>query len=334
MSTITFSRIRISWLLSIFCAFGPFLTLSPWFGRHFSIALFAVTLPIASAVIVCFPIGDERSFPTLVLACASSAVEVVYLCSSIDENLLFLFMDMFVFVILAFRFYERYFSIRRLFRAVDFWNVMLSMSRLLLLSLLNLLKAIACGLMERPVGSVALAAADMLIYVFLLYREQSGYILIDRNRERELKALMRAYSESSTAPREPIKIRTAKESELMQRVMKVMETDKPFLDENFSIHQLSSLVYTNKTTLSKAINNSTGMNFCQFVNDYRIRYSLDLMERDPKLKVFELSEKSGFHNQVSFGMAFKLKMGITPGEYSLLKRSRQLCVPEPSVQDE
>ena len=170
-------------------------------------------------------------------------------------------------------------------------------------------------------GSVALAAADMLIYVFLLYREQSGYILIDRNRERELKALMRAYSESSTAPREPIKIRTAKESELMQRVMKVMETDKPFL-------------YTNKTTLSKAINNTTGMNFCQFVNDYRIRYSLDLMERDPKLKVFELSEKSGFHNQVSFGMAFKLKMGITPGEYSLLKRSRQLCVPEPSVQDE
>ena len=331
----TFSCIRLSELISLFCAFCPVLTVFPIVGRGFSISLFAVTLPIAEVILVNFPVGDEKCYPTLAFALMSAAVEIAYLMTTMEVRLLYLLLDMLVLAIVAIRFYERYFCVRRLFRVIDFWNVMLFISRLMLLAILNVQKAVVLAIFGNPLGVYVLTAVEAFTYAFLLYWSRTGhFIMIGERKEKELRALMKAYSETVASPHDPEKMKNSKESELMLRVYRVMEEDRPYLDETFSIHNLASMVYTNKTTLSKAINTASGMNFCQFVNDYRIRYAVELMTKEPKLKVFELSERSGFHNQVTFGMAFKMKMGVTPGEYSLLKRSQQLCVPVSSVPDE
>ena len=102
---------------------------------------------------------------------------------------------------------------------------------------------------------------------------------------------------------------------LFDRVCEYMETDRPYLKDTFSIEDLSRAVYTNKSYLSRVINTTTGMSYPRFVNNYRVRYSMDLFRKDPRLKMSELAMMSGFHSGVSFGFAFKLFLGKTPSEW-------------------
>ena len=60
----------------------------------------------------------------------------------------------------------------------------------------------------------------------------------------------------------------------------------------------------------------SGKNFRQFINSYRIRYSVELMKKNPRLRMDEVATMSGFHSTVTFTMAFKANMGETPGEYA------------------
>lgn len=100
-----------------------------------------------------------------------------------------------------------------------------------------------------------------------------------------------------------------------------MESGRPFLDEDYSLQDLSASVYTNKTYLSKTINIMSGKNFRQFINGYRILYSVDLMKKNPRLRVDELAAMSGFHSTVTYTMAFKANMNETPGEFCQRLRS-------------
>lgn len=102
---------------------------------------------------------------------------------------------------------------------------------------------------------------------------------------------------------------------LFERVQRIMEEDKPYLDPKFELQDLASMAYTNKTYLSRTINLISGKNFCQFVNTYRIDYAAGLCRMDPASKVEAISRMSGFNSCVTFTMAFKVNMGETPGEY-------------------
>ena len=77
-----------------------------------------------------------------------------------------------------------------------------------------------------------------------------------------------------------------------------------------------------KSYLSKVINSCTGMNYPQFVNNYRVRYSMDLFRRDPRLKVSELAMMSGFHSGVTFTLASRLFLGKTPSDWCREYRER------------
>ena len=99
-----------------------------------------------------------------------------------------------------------------------------------------------------------------------------------------------------------------------------MKTKKPFLDFDFSISDLSSAIFTNKTYLSRTINQFAETNFPQYINSHRVEYALELMRRDPYLTVKEVAGMSGFGNPVSFNDAFKRVTGDTPGAY--IKRIR------------
>ena len=102
---------------------------------------------------------------------------------------------------------------------------------------------------------------------------------------------------------------------LFQRVEAYMQRERPYLDDNFTLAGLATEMLTNKGKLSKTINEKSGRNFCQYVNNYRIQYAVSLMKKDHRLRVVELSLMSGFHSVASFNMAFKLFMNDTPSEY-------------------
>lgn len=110
-------------------------------------------------------------------------------------------------------------------------------------------------------------------------------------------------------------VRERKMKALYKKILDYFEEKKPYLDEDVSLEDISRNLYTNKAYLSKTVNVLSGQNFRQFVNYYRVEYAIELIRRDPHLKVEELAMMSGFHNPVSFNMAFRLFKGKTPSEW-------------------
>lgn len=115
---------------------------------------------------------------------------------------------------------------------------------------------------------------------------------------------------------------------LFEKVEAYMKAEKPYLDDMFTMTQLATEMLTNKTMLSKTINEISGKNFCRYVNSYRIQYAVSLMKKDRRLRVGELSLMCGFHSVASFNMAFKLIMNDTPSEYMRSLNSEGLASPK------
>ena len=112
--------------------------------------------------------------------------------------------------------------------------------------------------------------------------------------------------------------------ELYERIVLYFEVSKPYLDGNLTINDVVKVVYSNKVYISKAICHYTGRNFRQFVNYYRVMYSMQLYRANLEMKVNDLAEKSGFNTVVSYTMAFRLFMNETPSEWCRKERSKIL----------
>ena len=112
--------------------------------------------------------------------------------------------------------------------------------------------------------------------------------------------------------------------ELYERIVLYFEMSKPYLDGNLTINDVVKVVYSNKVYISKAICHYTGRNFRQFVNYYRVMYSMQLYRANLEMKVNDLAEKSGFNTVVSYTMAFRLFMNETPSEWCRKERSKIL----------
>lgn len=108
---------------------------------------------------------------------------------------------------------------------------------------------------------------------------------------------------------------------LFGRIAELFDSRKPYLDDKITIGKVANMLYTNKVYVSRAINDHTGKNFCQYVNYHRIMYSVSAFRENPHLRISELAEMSGFHTIVSYNMAFRLVMNDSPGEWC--KKIRQ-----------
>ena len=99
------------------------------------------------------------------------------------------------------------------------------------------------------------------------------------------------------------------------RIVNYFENEKPYLNSELTINDVVKVIFTNKLYISKAISQFTGRNFCQFVNYYRVSYSIQLFRANPDLKVVEMATQSGFNSTVSFSMAFRLYMSECPSDW-------------------
>ena len=112
--------------------------------------------------------------------------------------------------------------------------------------------------------------------------------------------------------------------ELYERIQEYFELKKPYLNGELTINDIVKAVYTNKLYISRAISQSTGRNFCQYVNYYRVTHSVQAFRANPQLKIHELANASGFNTVVSFNMAFRLFMGENPSDWCR-KEKKRIC---------
>lgn len=108
-----------------------------------------------------------------------------------------------------------------------------------------------------------------------------------------------------------------KSYELYDSIVSYFEKEKPYLDPNFSISQMSFRLNSNNSYLSRAIKIKKNMSFATFVNTYRIERVKEMIRDKRDVYTIEyIYTSSGFANQSTFNKAFKQIEGITPSEFA------------------
>jgi AraC-like DNA-binding protein len=106
-----------------------------------------------------------------------------------------------------------------------------------------------------------------------------------------------------------------KAEELYSRLLKYFEQKKPYLKPDLKIKEVALYLYTNKTYLSRIINEKNNQNFNQFVNYYRIEEVKRLFKENNNLNIQELCTLSGFGSMATFSIAFRYYVGYTPADW-------------------
>ena len=108
-----------------------------------------------------------------------------------------------------------------------------------------------------------------------------------------------------------------RQNTLKIELYKLFNDGKLYLNPDLRVTDLCRLLFTNRTYLSRLINEYSGLSFNDFVNRYRVVYSIGMMESDiqEKYSHAQIAEQSGFGSISSYNRAFKKEMGIAPSEY-------------------
>ncbi len=104
-------------------------------------------------------------------------------------------------------------------------------------------------------------------------------------------------------------------NDLQKRIEKEMDDSKPYLNPELTIDDLAQLCNTNKTYISRAINNKTNDNFNSYINSYRVNEGINIMQNDNQLPLIDVAYKSGFNSKSSFYRAFMKLTGLAPSVY-------------------
>lgn len=210
---------------------------------------------------------------------------------------------------------EKYSNVKLLFRVDATWCAVEDHARMVYAVILGAIvaSALTSCRYEAPAWVFFIHIFMLVLYLVVSYlRAYTGStFLIGYAKERIIKKVIQG------------NLRTVPEFDgpddhmnmVYNKVLRFMESCRPFLDSRFSIEDMAEAVFSNKVYLSKAINYYSGRNFKQFINYYRVMYATELMKKDRHLKVAELSLKCGFNSVVTFNAAFKLNMNMTPSSY-------------------
>lgn len=163
-------------------------------------------------------------------------------------------------------------------------------------------------------GSIVLLI--ILIFLLVLYRK-----LYRSKLELVRKSMQKAEAEKISTVEEIISENTntdnkeaIRQMQLISELKVIMKTEKPFLDPGLKLNELADRLSTNRTYLSKAINNQLKTTFPNFVNEHRIREAIRLITSGyiENRTQEALAMKSGFSNRTVFISAFKKYTGVLP----------------------
>ena len=111
------------------------------------------------------------------------------------------------------------------------------------------------------------------------------------------------------------------ESELFQKnkekLSRYMATEKPYLNPDLTLSELSKQLNLTSNYLSKVINSGFGKNFNEFINEHRVEtFKNRLAEGKTHLSLLGMAYECGFNSKATFNRTFKKMTGFTPSQYS------------------
>ncbi|RBL92477.1 helix-turn-helix domain-containing protein [Chitinophaga flava] len=109
------------------------------------------------------------------------------------------------------------------------------------------------------------------------------------------------------------------QSAIARDIKRWMEEKELYKDPELTLDKLAATMETSRHHLSETLNQYLGQSFYQFINEYRIREVVRLIDEHRENKVtpniLSLAFEAGFHSKSSFNQYFKKVTGSTPSAY-------------------
>ena len=99
---------------------------------------------------------------------------------------------------------------------------------------------------------------------------------------------------------------------LLTRFQNLMVNEQLFLHPSLSLQDVAERLHTNKTYISKLVNNTYNLGFPELLNTLRIDYAEQYLLNHRDAKQSEVAKACGFHSASSFNNMFKKITGVTP----------------------
>ncbi len=155
---------------------------------------------------------------------------------------------------------------------------------------------------------------SFFVYVFSIFAVKQPVIDLSPERSSEVEKAPeisrdKKYIKSGLQERESV--------EYLEKLTKHMEEQKPYLDGDLTIGDISEELDIPRHHITQTINTNLNQNFYGWVNSFRINEVIDRM-KDPKHQDFSLMRlalDAGFNTKSSFNRIFKEQTGLTPSEY-------------------
>lgn len=100
-------------------------------------------------------------------------------------------------------------------------------------------------------------------------------------------------------------------------IVRIMKEQKPYLNPEFTLTELSKLSHVNKYQLSKVINHYMNTTFFKFINSYRLKEFIELAEKKQykNISLINIAYDAGFKSKSTFYKVFKEEKKLAPKDY-------------------
>lgn len=168
--------------------------------------------------------------------------------------------------------------------------------------------------------SIALLLVAILVFLTILYlQKRASYItlfkLYSDTLAEQKKAQQTVQQSSDTSDICPTR-ETENLSNLFKSIDRMIKEKHIYREAGLTLEKAAELINTNRTYLSAAIKQQTGLSFIYYINSYRIQEAIELLsdtENDRPLKAI-LSDV-GFKSPTTFYKLFQATTGKTPQKW-------------------
>ena len=157
-----------------------------------------------------------------------------------------------------------------------------------------------------------------------LYTDLEGVHAVDK-----IRAYLKGLWQRAAGPKETTP--TEKSADL-ERILTYIDTEKPYVQVDFSLHDISLAVNIPRIRVSNCFNKELNTSFPAYRNKLRVAHAISLLRRGAHLttSIEGIAERSGFKSKSIFYAAFKEEYNMTPTEW--MKKNLEV-VKEPPVKE-
>jgi AraC-like DNA-binding protein len=146
-------------------------------------------------------------------------------------------------------------------------------------------------------------------FVYSFYGIKQPLIFGEQLQQPEIKKDTEKYSKSG--------LKDELANEYLERLVSYVVGNKPYLDRDLTIQDLTSLTGIPRHYITQVLNEKHKKNFFTFINEYRVKEVIQRFS-DPKFNhytILAIALDAGFNSKATFNSIFKNVVGLTPSAY-------------------